>query len=111
MLLFWLPQAKINLNAARNVSASSEAGVYGCMWAGITRLKVGLAPGEVKSLDLTAVFTQVRRREHTHARTHELVAFPCCSSFLLPISWLACLFWRCHDCCVWCVLVCVFACA
>ena len=70
MLLFWLPQAKINLNAARNVSASSEAGVYGCMWAGITRLKVGLAPGEVKSLDLTAVFTQVRRREHTHARTH-----------------------------------------
>ena len=54
--LVW--QAKINLDASRNVSGGD--GVYGCMWAGITRLKTELGPGETRHLDLQAVFTQVR---------------------------------------------------
>ncbi len=35
-------------------------GVHGCMWAGITRLKAELGPGEQRHLDLKAIFTQVR---------------------------------------------------
>ena len=34
-------------------------GVHGCMWAGITRLKAELGPGEQRQLDLKAIFTQV----------------------------------------------------
>ena len=49
--------ATIELTADRNVA--SDSGVFGCMWAGITRQKVELAAGETKVLDLTAAFVKV----------------------------------------------------
>ena len=54
--LVW--QAMVHVDASRNVSATD--GVHGCMWAGITRLKAELGPGEERNLDLKAAFTQVR---------------------------------------------------
>ena len=54
----------VHVDASRNVSGVD--GVRGCMWAGITRLKAELGPGEKRNLDLKAAFTQVRYATCTH---------------------------------------------
>lgn len=68
--------ATIKLTADRNVTAS-DSGVFGCMWAGITRQKVELAAGETKTLDLTAAFVKVRDTFWLF-QTHSCVAVRVC---------------------------------